>query len=63
MIHGQKNMNFFSVLLNDIVFCNDYIMMVVDECMSIEYWWDDTGETQVLRKNLSWCHTLDQKST
>jgi hypothetical protein len=38
------------------------VTSVVD-CMSIEYWWDDAGETEVLGENLSWFHTLDQKST
>jgi hypothetical protein len=40
-----------------------HVTSVVDECMTIEYWWDDTGDTEVLGENLSWCHNLDQKST
>jgi len=39
------------------------VMLVVDECMSTEHWWDDTGETEVLGENLAWCQTVDQKST
>jgi len=54
---------FQSVLFNNAVKCQDYIELVIDEWMSMEYWWNDTdgGKTEVLG-NLSQCHFIQHKS-
>jgi hypothetical protein len=48
---------FLGVLFNDTVNCSGYVALMRDkwmnECMSMEHWWNDTDIRKYVEKNLS----------
>jgi hypothetical protein len=55
---------FLCVLFNYVVTCEDYIMSVIDEWMSLEHLWSDTDwrKPKYLGRKLSQCHFVHHKS-